>query len=74
MHKLQRFVGVKELRKNLDEYITQIAKGCSFTVIKRSKPVFNITPVEDDASWEEVIDFTKVKKGGVKIKEILSRL
>jgi Arc/MetJ-type ribon-helix-helix transcriptional regulator len=27
-----------------------------------------------DERWEEVIDFTKVKKGGVDIKDILSRL
>lgn len=75
MEKVKTLVGVKELRKNLEAYIDQIAKGRSFVVIKRSKPVFNITPIEDDdGRWEEVIDFTKLKKGGVKIEEILSRL
>lgn len=26
------------------------------------------------AEWEEVVDFTKINKGGVEIKDILSRL
>lgn len=74
MHKVKKIVGVKDLRKNLDEYIDQITKGNSFIVVRRSKPVFNITPVTEDDDWEEVADFTKIKNGGVKITEILSRL
>ncbi|MBI5728800.1 MAG: hypothetical protein HY983_00950 [Candidatus Magasanikbacteria bacterium] len=74
MAKLSTFVGVKELRENLGQYITNIAKGQSFTVIKRSRPVFKISPIADDGQWEEVADFTKLKKGGVKISEVLSRL
>ena len=27
-----------------------------------------------DESWEEVVDFTKIQKGGVDINEILKRL
>ena len=74
MEKFKKLVGVKELRKNLEAYIEQIAEGKSFIVVRRSKPVFNITPIEDESDWEEVVDFTKIKKGGVKINEILSRL
>jgi len=40
-------VGLKELRENMEEYINQIGKGKSFTVVRRSKPVFNVTPVAD---------------------------
>lgn len=29
---------------------------------------------EDDGLWEEVVDFTEIKKDGVGIKEILDRL
>jgi hypothetical protein len=44
-------------------------------VVKKSKPVFRISPPEDDADlWEPVIDFTKIKKGGVPIVDLLSRL
>jgi hypothetical protein len=50
-------------------------KADSFIVLRKSKPVFRISPMEDDASlWESVIDFTKVKKGGVSIRDLLSHL
>ncbi len=75
MHQTNNIVGVKELRENLEVYISQINKGASFTVIKRSKPVFKIMPITaEDENWEEVVDFTKIQKGGIKIEEILSRL
>ena len=65
MSNQEKIIGVKELRQNLDEYIAQIAKGKSFMVIRRSKPVFNITPVNLEENWEEAVDFTKIKKGGI---------
>jgi len=42
-------------------------------VFKKSKPLFKISPI-DEEYWEEVIDFTKIKKGGVNLKELLKRL
>lgn len=66
-------IGLKELRENVDSYIKQIKQGKSFTVYRRSTPVFKISPVENER-WEEVIDFTKLRRGGVDIDEILSRL
>ena len=68
-------VGLRELRENLEIYISQVKEGKSFIVVKKSKPVFRISPFEDDANlWEPVIDFTKLKKGGVPIADLLSRL
>jgi len=68
-------VGLRELRENIEAYISAIEKGSSFIVVKKSKPVFKISPADEDAeAWEPVIDFTKIKKGGVAIKELLSRL
>ncbi|MFH1291711.1 MAG: type II toxin-antitoxin system prevent-host-death family antitoxin [bacterium] len=73
--KQQTIVGLKELRENVMDYIKQVKKGKSFTIVRRSQPVFNITPVEEeDSLWESVADFTKIKKGGVNIEEILSRI
>ncbi|OGH83154.1 MAG: hypothetical protein A2469_01980 [Candidatus Magasanikbacteria bacterium RIFOXYC2_FULL_40_16] len=74
MQKNSAIVGVKELRQNLDSYISQIQKGNSFIIVKRSRPVFKISPINKEEIWEEVVDFTKIKKGGVKIEEILSRI
>lgn len=71
-----QIVGLKELRENMGKYITQVGKGKSFIVVRRSKPLFKIsTPLdEDDMLWETVVDFTKIKKGGVSISEVIARL
>ena len=72
--KKKTIVGLKELRENIETYISRVEKGDSFIVVKKSKPVFKISPPEDDAeSWESVIDFTKIKKGGISIADLLSR-
>jgi len=70
---MENTIGLKNLRENMVDYINRIAKGESFIVFKQSKPLFRISPLQGE-QWEEIIDFTKIKKGGVDIKEILSRL
>jgi len=72
--KNQNFVGLRELRENTSELLKEIEKGHSFTVLRRSKPLFRVTPLNEDENWEEVIDFTKMKKGGIDIDDVLSRL
>ena len=76
-------IGLKELRDNVDMYIAAVKKGKSFTVLKHSKPVFSIVPpaeVEydleelDGPGWKTVIDFTKIKKGGVSIDDVIASL
>ncbi len=68
-------IKLKELRKNASGYIAQIQKGKTFIVLKRSKPVFKISPPDENYDpWETVVDFTKIKKGGVLLKSLLSRL
>ncbi len=68
-------VGVKELRTNLDRYINRVRKGEILTVVKRSKAVFKIVPLKDEEElWEQVVDFTSVKKSGVAIVDLLKRL
>ncbi len=74
--KLRKIVGVKELRENLEVYIDAVSKGKSFTVVRRSKPVFTIVPTGDEwgdeGTWETVADFTSIKKSGVPIEKVLS--
>ncbi len=68
-------MGLKELRENMEKYASLIKKGRSFIVVKRSKPMFKISSVdEDDGLWETVIDFTRIRKGGISAEELLSRL
>lgn len=70
---MEHTIGVKELRENLPYYEGRIRAGETFIVFKRSRPVFKIMAV-DEGEWEEVIDFTKIRKGGVAIQDVLSRL
>ena len=68
-------VGLKELRNNMETYISAVEKGESFTIVRRSKPILKISsPHESTNIWEEVIDFSKLKKGGVAIESLISRL
>ena len=72
---MNNIVGLKELRENIESYVSQVKKGKSFIVVRRSEPVFRISPTEEaEELWENVIDFTKIKKGGIEIEKIISRL
>ena len=70
---MENIIGLKNLRENMLNYIKRIARGESFIVFKQTKPLFKISPIQGE-QWEEIIDFTKIKKGGVDINEVLSRL
>jgi antitoxin (DNA-binding transcriptional repressor) of toxin-antitoxin stability system len=70
---MENLVGLKELRQNVDKYAAQVTKGKSFVVLRRSTPLFKITPFEDE-EWETLIDFTKIRRDGIPAKELLSML
>lgn len=76
-------IGLKELRDNVDVYIAAVKKGKKFTVFRHSKPVFSISSPEevaydleelDGPGWKTLIDFTKIRKGGVPAGEVLASL
>ena len=67
-------IGLKELREDTNKYISQIEKGKSFTVVRRSRPIFKIIPPENDGQWETLIDFTQFCDNGISAKELLARL
>ena len=72
---MKNLVGLKELREHTDLYISEIQKGKSFLVARRSKPVFKLSPPDEETElWERVVDFTKIMKGGIGLKDLLSRL
>ncbi len=70
---MEKIVGLKELRENIDKYVSRVKKGESLIVVRRSEPLFKLTPPEE-GEWEEVADFSKIKKGGVDINDLLTRL
>ena len=71
---MAKIVGLKDLRENIDKYVRAVEKGTDYVVVRRSKPLFRMIASFQDENWETVVDFTKIKKGGVNIKELLARL
>ena len=67
-------IGLKALRENVQSYISRVRNGESFLVVRRSKPVFRISAPDSEEAWEEVVDFTKIRRGGIAIADLLSRL
>lgn len=70
----QHMVGLKELREHMDSYISEVDKGKSFLVMRKSKPLFKIVPPELEEQWEMVADFTKLHSKGVDAREVLKTL
>ncbi len=73
----QKIVGLKDLREHMEEYISEVEKGKSFLVVRKSKPVFKLTPVDEEEGedqWETLLDFIKIRKGGVPAVEFLEHL
>lgn len=70
---MKQSVHLKELRQNMSKYADRVLRGDSFVVMRRSQPLFKISPIEDEG-WETVVDFTKFKKGGISATELLRKL
>jgi hypothetical protein len=69
-------VKLRDFRENAQKYIDAIGRGHSFTVIKRSTPVFSIVPpiideFGDEGNWETVVDF---EKDGITVEEFMKML
>jgi len=69
-----QILGLKELRENMDKYVSLIKKGRSFIVVKKSKPVFKLVSPESEDQWEPVADFTTINKKGIPAEKILQAL
>lgn len=66
-------IGMKEFRQNVGKYEKKVQEGHSLIVARKSRPIFKIEAPEME-SWEEIADFTKIRKGGVDINDILKRI
>jgi prevent-host-death family protein len=74
----ENIIGLKELRENMGKIIERVQSGEEFTVLKRSKPAFQIGPLskerDDSGVWETVADFTEIDEDGVSGREILQTI
>lgn len=55
-------VGLKQLREHTTEIAERVARGESFMVVKRSKPIFQLTPLtspDTAAPKHEVSEWTR---------------
>ena len=72
---MKNLIGLKELRENVDTYVSEVQKGKSFIVMRRSMPIFRITPPDDtDELWETIVDFTQFYKNGIPARQLLKKL
>lgn len=70
-------IGLKDLRENAEKYITAVGRGRSFTVVRRSRPVFCLTPADpwgDEGLWETVADFRDIDRRGFPLAHALRAL
>lgn len=71
---MKNIVGLKELRENTEKYISQIGKGKSFTVVRRSRPIFRLVPVDefgDEGEWETILDLSGGKEASITAGQLL---
>ncbi len=70
------FLKLKDFRLDSETYIRRLDKGESFTVIKRSKPIFKMVPIDDDEDgmWESIADFTKINPNGIPVMDFIKAL
>jgi hypothetical protein len=78
---MTEIINLKEFRLNTDKYISEVKKGNSFLVMKKSDKAFKISAFEfeevdekeDVKGWKTLIDFTKLTKDGkgIDAKELL---
>ncbi len=70
---MDKIIGLKEFRENVEAYTKQVNAGQTFVVLKKSKPIFKIVPATEE-NWETVIDFTEVNPKGVLIEDVVNAL
>ena len=81
---MTKIINLKDLRLNMDDYISKVKKGDSFLVMRRSEQVFKISPFEfeevdpkeDAKGWKTLVDFRKLtgNKHGIDARKLLCLL
>ena len=73
LQKSMNLIGFKELRENSEKYIKRVGRGETFTILRRTKPIFKIVPMDHDeeSGWETIADFTHINPAGVPADQVL---
>lgn len=71
---MKHIVGLKQFRENVQTYATRVGRGESFVVVRKSKPLFSLNPVDLQEQWETAVDFSKIRKSGVRIEDVLKKI
>lgn len=48
-------IGIRELRQYASEFLRRVARGESFEVTDRGRPVARLVPVEDGSTWSRLV-------------------
>lgn len=77
---MDQIIGVKQLYKNLKTISNKVAKGESFIVVKRSKPIFRVIPYQEEKRKKYTLkdlknlQFEKLKSGHEKLSEKIDEI
>ncbi len=74
---MSSIIGLKDLRLNTGKYVSAIEKGRSFTVVRRSRPIFKMMPVDewgDEGVWKTLVDFRDKNGNGINARDLLKML
>ncbi len=73
-----QIIGIKELHKNLKRVADAAVKGASFTVVRDSRPVFNVEPVGTEArpggSMEEILERLRFSSGDKNLSKNIDKI
>jgi antitoxin (DNA-binding transcriptional repressor) of toxin-antitoxin stability system len=71
--KRTKSLGLKSFRENTESVIADINNGANFLVTRKSKALFRIVPVEEEA-WETLVDFRDYPNGGILAEDLLAQM
>ena len=78
MKTTEKIIGLKVLRENMEKYIGEVRRGKSFVVVRRSQPVFKVTPAVDEwgdeGVWEKILDLTRGQDKSLSASELLKKI
>lgn len=67
---MTKLIGLKELQQNTKKVREAVAKGTHFIVVYRSKPIFEISPLDDNPEFAEALKSSGLyKKSFIKSME-----